>query len=581
MSNTFHEPAKLAEQLTHPYSRYGLAIALREHKLPAAIADDELRAALQFAIRVGLDNFRLRTTDLPQWGGELNFTFIPGDELLKNANLVQSAGLAAKGMYLHPAVVTIDGGAKDTVKNAQLLLEALDPERKKDLLTSSFELSRSFAPTTAKINNGTASQTPPKGTLLEAACTMITTLTPSKPAAWPGINTVIIPDLPLLKSDEEDSSDSQVTQAAAEIKSPARNFMNLFDAMFGADTKNLMKAKLPTKPLPAAAAPKAGKAPKEAKEVPTPYRRPRLHGGNYPDAPFQADAFGAVGLLGAIGRWARRAHQTPWAKQVLASLTDAPLYLVSYDRIRQVRFGHHVVRLAQENKLADIVASLYRDTVLYRDAEPQRRYDNPTYQLFYFTAERFLQLFNPPAFADFLAHRAEYSPTLLPLFNEYFMGNLRISPEVVQSVKALGRWLNSTAYRVADQEIPKAKSPEEIKNRPLLVKKFKAKILVEFESAALSAETSDELLFRISTRAGRLLGSDAPAAADLFMDAVALGKDKDGGGLSKEEATHLLIAYMRLRNTTRKTTDPTSESNATESSADDSDDADTATTLGS
>ncbi len=566
MSTTYYKPVELADQLTHPYSRYGLAIALRQWALDEPIAEEELRGALRFAIEVGLGHFRMQTADDPQQDAELNFAPVSRPTLLQDASLVQSAGLAAKGVYLYPSVVTIDGGAKDTFKNARLILEALEPQRKKDL-ASSFELSRSFAPTTAKINNGTASQTPPKGTLLEAACALITTLTPSKPAAWPGINTVIIPDLPLLKEPATDAAPGgQGPAEDGNERYPARNFITLFDTMFGSDTKDLMKAKMPAK-APPTETPKAGKA---AKETLVAYRRPRLHAGNYPDAPFNADAFGAVGLLGAIGRWARRARQTPWATQVLASLTDAPLYIVSYDSIRQVRFGHHVVRLAQENKLADIVAALYRDTVLYRDADVQRRYDNPTYQLFYFTAERFLQLFNPPAFADFLAQRAEYSPALQPLFDEYFMSNLNISADVVQSVKALGRWLNNTAYRVADEEVD-----SKAENRPALVKKVKAKILVEFESAALSATSSDDLLFRISSRAGRLLGSDAPAAADLFMDAVALGEE--GGGISKKTATHLLIAYMRLRGKAQKATAPAAESEAPVAATGGFDDANTET----
>src|SRR5690606_4978693 len=96
--------------------------------------------------------------------------------------------------YIFPTIVTIDGNAKDTWKNAINTVKQLREDVPFD---NRGKFSRSFAPTTAKINNGTASQTEPKGNLLEVACALVTTLTPCKPAAWPGQNTIIIPDLPL------------------------------------------------------------------------------------------------------------------------------------------------------------------------------------------------------------------------------------------------------------------------------------------------------------------------------------------------------------------------------------------------
>lgn len=295
---------------------------------------------------------------------------------------------------------------------------------------------------------------------------------------------------------------------------------------------NLMKAKLVVKqPSKESESSKPAKAKKAV--TTSEYKRPRLHAGNYPFAPQNSDAFGTIGLLGAIGRWAHRALEVDWAARVLNSLADAPLYIVSYDKIQHIRFGHHVTRLALEHELSSLLATLYRDTVLYREPDVQRRYDNPTYQLFYFTAARFLQHFSRPAFIDFLAFRAEYAPELAPLFNEYFMN---IDPEIVRSAGALGRWLNTTAYLVARDDVGTG-----VPNQDDLVKKAKAKILVEFESAAMSAKSPQDLLFRISTRAGRLLQDDAPAASERFMDATATGE------ITQQDATHLLVAYMRLR----------------------------------
>ena len=509
MTETAENLVDLFNQLAHPYSRYGLAIAMLQAELVGEATEAVLREALALSIEDGMGYFRMRTLDDPQQTSELTFAPVRRSELLEDVNLVQSAGLAARGLYLFPSVVTIDGGAKDTFKNAVLILQAL---RAGKPFTSAIELSRSFAPTTAKINNGTASQTPPKGSLLEAACTVITTLTPLKPASWPGLNTVIVPNLPL----------TELLQ-----------FIALFKAMSIADVgSQLMVATLPTKePTKEGASTKPAKAKKAV--TTSEYKRPRLHAGNYPFAPQNSDAFGAIGLLGAIGRWAHRAREVDWAARVLTSLADAPLYIVSYDKIQQVRFGHHVTRLALEHELSSLLATLYRDTVLYREPDVQRRYDNPTYQLFYFTAARFLQLFSRPAFIDFMAFRAEYAPELAPLFNEYFMN---IDPEIVRSAGALGRWLNTTAYLVAREEVGSG-----VANQDELVKKAKAKILVEFESAAMSAKSPQDLLFRISTRAGRLLQDDAPAASERFMDATATGE------ISQQDATHLLVAYMRLR----------------------------------
>ena len=561
MSNLRYLPATLAEQLTHPYSRYGLAVALRRHTPGESVTEDELRDYLIFALEDGMGHFRMRTADNPQHSTELKYEPVRRTELLANTSLVQSAGLAGKGHYLYPSIITSEKTAQDTFKSVVTLVKMLKELKPLD---SKIDLKRSLAPTTAKINNGTASQKPPKGSVLEAACSAIATMTAVKPAALikkkdpktkktSYSNTAVMPDLPFISASKSIGNVTAVSGSEAKRNDyQLQNFISLFDAMAN-ESADLMRAKLPSKAAVLAETPvlKATKSKKASIPKTAPaseYKHPRLHGGNYPDAPYQTDAFGPVGLLAAIGRWARRARQTAWASEVLASLADAPLYVVSYDSIRQVRFGHHVVRLAQENKLADIVTALYRDTVLYRDTEATRRYDNPTYQLFYFKAARFLQLFNRAAFADFLAQRAEYAAPLQPLFNEYFMSNLKIDTEVVQSVKALGRWLNNTAYRVAEEEVDAAAG-----NRAEAVRRTKAKILVEFESAAMSAKSPTDLLFRISTRAGRLLGSDAPAAADVFMDATALGEEN--GGISKETATNLLIAYMRLRGKTRKATE--------------------------
>lgn len=510
--------------LAHPYSRYGLATALLQKQIqPDELDDEEIHEMLAQTLETGLNHFRMMTTDDPAVSEVLRFVSVPFVELKRNAKLVQSSGLAAQGKYLAPSVVTTDGDAKGSFENVVAIIERLRSEKD---LQSDFVFSRSFAPTTAKINNGNSSQSPPKGSLFEAACCAITTSTPNKPAAWvEGRNTVIIPDLPL----EE-----------------LRDFVELFESMMTTSLDgNLYEAKL--KKLPADLPDKKPIKRKRKQEgesearATSAYKRPRIFNGNYPFAPRQA-AFGAAGLLAAIGRWGVEANQTPWAEKVLTSIAGTedragrPLYIVSYDDISQAQFTHHIVGLASAGELSRIIDALTFETQVLSEIEGGRRFDSPAYKLFYLMASRFLQLFTPAAFRDFLSTRAEYAPAIKPLFEVYFMQATKIPKDIVESARELGQWLNRTAYFVADSEI-KADVPD----RKTKVQKEKAKILVEFESAAMSAKTPQDMLHRISTRAGRLLQQDAPAKATRYMDATASGE------IEPQDALHLLIAYLRLR----------------------------------
>lgn len=517
--------------LLHPYSRYGLAVALLQARtIPEELDESNVREYLAEAIETGLDNFRLTTEDNPQSAETLRFRALPYLELQQDKRLVQSAGLASQGKYLAPSIVTTDGDARGTFDNATKIIEKL---RAKEALDSSFIFSRSFAPTTAKINNGKSSQSPPKGSLLEVACSVITTLTHRKPSAWVEMrNTVIIPDLPLKEM---------------------RDFIELFQTMMNANLDgNLYEAKLPSKSLSKPDYPKNKSSKKKEERAPkSEYRRPRLFNGNYPFAPRNA-AFGAAGLLAAIGRWAIHADETAWARRVLESIAGTekhsgrPLYIISYESISQVQFAHYVVNLSLNGKLSQMIDALTRETMLYSDFESSKpsRYSSAfetNYKLFDLMASRFLQLFTLPTFRDFLSTRAEYPEKIQPLFQEYFMNARKIDPKIVESARLLGQWLNRTAYLVADSEV-KPDAAERTKK----VQKEKAKILVEFESAAMSAKTPQDMLHRISTRAGRLLQRDAPAEATRFYDAT------NSGEIDSEDALHLLIAYMRLRSTSTK-----------------------------
>lgn len=536
-------------RLAHPYARYGLALALlrtRPDEEFEHAQEQDLPEMLAREIEDGLNHFRMETSDNPEIASELRFQWISLDRLRQNKSLIQGQ-LSALGKYLAPTLLTTDGDAKGTFDNAEKILKAL---RDGQSFASNCELKRSFAPTTAKINNGRGSQAPQKTSLLEAACTLVTTVTEYKPASWVAkLNTVIIPDLPL---DE------------------LRDFIELFRAMLttqAGQSGHPMRLKIVREAAvteTAAVAPKKVSKKKKANgstddskkdnKPKAAFKRPPLFNGNYPYAP-RNTAFGAAGLLAAIGRWAVQAHEEKWAERVLDSLAGRPLYLISYDSISQVQFSHHVTKLAKKNKLSLLIDKLAYETKLYSELDSTKaRWENTNYQLFDFHANRFLQLFDPPSFGNFLAFRAEYAPELNTLFEEYFMRDNNIDRAIVTAARAYGQWLNRTAYFVADREIPK-----ETNDRPNKVKKEKAKILIELESAAMSAETAQDMFHRISTRAGRLLLSDAPAEATPFIDAA-----MSGDGIQAKEAQQMLVAYMRLRAT--KTGEDNAKTDADKSS---------------
>jgi len=513
---------ELLQNLVHPYSRYGLAIALFEAQMPLdELTQENVSEVLAKAIETGLENFRLMTDDNPQTAEVLRFRQIKKDVLLKNSKLVQSAGLANQGKYIAPSVVTTDGDAKGTFDNAKDIVESL---RKNVSLDKTQDLSRSFAPTTAKINNGKSSQSPPKGTLFECACSVITTLTPIKPSAWlEGRNTVIIPDLPII---EEDNN--------GETKYPLLDFLDILQRMLiDALKENIMEATIDQS--------------KSEKK----YKRPRLFNGNYPYAPREA-AFGAVGLIAAIGKWGQRAGEIERTKRVLESIagtedrTGRPMYVISYDEIAQVQFTHHVVKLAASGKLSDMIGAFAYQTRLYADTDgtrPNRYAGNykTNYELLSLMTGRFLQLFNQSAFQDFLAIRAEYLPIVEPIFKEYFMEKQNIPREIVESARTMGQWLNRMAYFVAKENVESEKALSE-PDKAKKIRQVKSKILTEIESAVMSAKTPQEMFSLTNIRAVRLSNEEAPAQSDIFMNEAIVGEH-----LTLKDAKHLLTAYLRLR----------------------------------
>jgi hypothetical protein len=433
---------ELLQNLIHPYSRYGLAIALFEAQIPLdELTRENVSEVLAKAIESGLENFRLMTDDNPQTAETLRFRRIKTEELRKDNNLVFSAGLPDKGIYLLPTIITNQSDQKQgkiikgCFDNAISTVEQL---RSDVPLTKEDKFSRSFAPTTAKINNG-GGQKPPKGSLFERACSIITTITQIKPAFFYNKNnTTIIPDLEI----EE-----------------LMDFLDLFQRMLNDSLKeNILEATI------------------DQSKTEKKYKRPRIFNGNYPYAPHEV-TFGAVGLLAAIGKWGQRAGEIERTKKVLESITGnerqagRPLYVINYDGISQVQFTHHVARLAVSGRLSDMISAFSYQTRLYPDTEnknPDRYNSNfkTNYELLKLMTGRFLQFFNQSSFQDFLAIRAEYLPIIEPIFKEYFMAKQNISREIVESARMMGQWLNRMAYFVAKENVESEKAlPEPEKRR--------------------------------------------------------------------------------------------------------------------
>lgn len=121
----------------------------------------------------------------------------------------------------------------------------------------------------------------------------------------------------------------------------------------------------------------------------------------------------------------------------------------------------------------------------------------------------------------------------------------KINEDIVNSAIAFGNWLNSQAFTYASKEIPVNENLNE-KEKKEKQRELKNKILIQFESAIMSAKTGDALVAFITTRAARLTGYDIDEGAKLFMSKVSCGE------LPLEQAKNLLIAFSRLKTANKK-----------------------------
>lgn len=472
---------------THPFVKYGIATVLRENDLSGL--NDITRQHLIREIENSINHFRVKPENAINEQKSVKFIYCN-----------EESGNPNQGIYLAPSVLATDKSAKQVYS----ALRKVIVELKKDK-SANTDISRSMTPIAgefASFGTNSIGRGSPKTSIETAAYCIITTSTEKKPSiAFKTIkkekkeieNIAIIPDLEV-----EEMVD----------------FINLFEMMRNQSTERLMYGYISEK----------DKKP----------QRPRLFDGNFPNAP-RSSALGVIALLGSIGSWAKDAEMIDWAGKVLDSLKERPIYVVGTKTFDTYKYNHFIIELAKENKLSSIIDSIYF-TTLYNQGirSSANRLEYQKYDLF---VARFLQLFNAPAFKDFLSFRAEYPHQLEILFKTYFVNMEKITPAVVQSARELGKWLNYAAYKVADKSIEK-----NAQDRPNKVREQKAKSLIEIESSVFSARSGDALIFQAITRAGRASGLDAPVEAELFMTQASTGE------IPLESAKHLLIAFSRVRN---------------------------------
>lgn len=487
---------------THVYLKYAIALLMEEHGLQTKqdITFKEIKEELE----KGLNAFSVKPTGDYHGQAKVQYDF------------TKEKNDAKKYIFLAPNTIASEMKAS----NLYNAVYKTCSEENVDLLKA-YKISQSEVPTSGEFNNfsdsGNIGRGKPSATVFDQCLALITSTTALKPClqykSGAGKismdNTCLLPDL--------DITDLQ-------------KFIKLF--------KRIRIQKLDSSLMVGKVKCEKGKT---LRYIP---KRPNIFNGNFPNAP-HSSALGSIALLGAIGEMTKEKDVSELANKVLESLKDCNFYAIKYGDASVFSFSHSIIRLAERGKLRRIVDSLYY-VELYK--EGRRSTSNAfEYQKFDLFASRFLQIFNRPAFKDFLAFRAEYPHDIELLLNTYFSDMEKIDKEIVTSAKKLGNWLNSVAYSSAKKEVGTS-------NWDNLIK-AKAKVLVELESSVFSAKSGDALIAYTITRAGRLSGFDAPTEASLFMEKAASGE------LPLEQAKNLLIAFSRLKSKIEETDKVTSNDN--------------------
>jgi len=499
----------------NPYSKYGLALVM----LKEQISDiDKITSNMLIKyLEDGLSHFRISSKNDPLHDDELIFDYIPLKRMI-NESINQIKSKPQKGIYLSPNIISDDLKSNNSWNTIYNLINKL--KNNPNILESSETYTMGIVPMAGELNNGSKTKSNGKTLFREVACCAITNTTYLKPYFGfkaskedAPISTTVIPDLEI-----------------DEMKVFIELYARLIDTTI--DQRKLLHKKV------------FHKADKK-----TSFSRPPIYSGNFPYAP-KNSTFGVVGLLGAIGRWAKEAGYSEKGNKVLESLKERPLYIIQYGKAQSVTINHYIIDLAKDNKLSDIVFAIQKSKLIHpfdkNDPKDKKGIESRE-NAFNLFSSRFLELFNKSTFKDFLSIRAEYKSELLELFNTFFMRQMNIRKEIVQSVRSLGLWLNHVAYLGGQQEAKAQKKPDK-------VFEYKAKCLVNLESTVFGARNPSDIL-NVIVVAGRISGRDAPAESDVFKEAVLTGE------IGIDEAKSMLMAYARTRSSYESKDDDKTNSN--------------------
>lgn len=472
---------------THPFLKYAIALLMVRNNLQK---EEEIDGNhILYELKNGLNHYALKVQKVTEKRENVKYRFAKKD-----------------ADFISPSFININKKAKDTIE--KLIGNELTKD-KLPLVGNPF--AGEFSIFTSQ-ENGLSERGKPKWTLREYCLGCITLSTPDKPCYSDKKNWCLIPDLEL--------PDMIL-------------FINLFEEMYINETKNLLHGKVTWK--------KGGKYT---------LHRPHLLNGNFPSAP-QTSAMGAIALLGAIGKFAKDAKDqiSPEICNVVNRLKNTNIYLVSSDEIKAFSFNHVIIDLASKGKLQSIVDSIYRIELFKVGSRSKidklndiRKNEYDRFDLF---VSRFLTLFNKASFRGFFSFRAEYPNEMELLLKTYFCIMEKINEDIVNSAIAFGGWLNLQAFTYASKVIHDISNLKEDEKKEKQTE-LKNKILIQFESAIMSAKSGDALVAFITTRAARLTGYDIDEGAKLFMSKVS------GGELPLEQAKNLLIAFSRLKTVNKK-----------------------------
>lgn len=162
-------------------------------------------------------------------------------------------------------------------------------------------------------------------------------------------------------------------------------------------------------------------------------------------------------------------------------------------------------------------------------------------ELFYDALRKWIFRQDAKSLYRLLRESVTFPYTFNLLFDHYF--TMDIPKPVVESAKAAARHISRQAY------FGGGKDREE-----------KNKILAATESLLYDAESSTEMVGRLTSKIGRLTGRPFPEETNLFFDKTVAGE------IGLDEARQLLVTYMRTRE--RGSSDEEKESASTETSED-------------